>query len=172
MTTDEMGKIEGGGAYRRVEVKRVLNAPIAKVWDAISNIENVRQWWADGNIEPWEGGRIVLQMDEEDCEGNGLPLNGTIKIFQPPHILEFTWNDKYKPAMGLVRFDLAEAGSNKTILTIVQSVPAVDAASAAAGWQVIVETLHLFATNETLPSPTDTDARYRQLQSEYRAAHA
>jgi uncharacterized protein YndB with AHSA1/START domain len=134
--------VAGQGSFRRVEVKRTLNAPIQRVWQAITTADEVAQWWAPGVIEPREGGKYQLAMDTEECEG--LPLEGTIKVFQAPHVLEYTWNDDYVPAEGLVRIELLEIDEDQTLLILIQSVPEKDAGETSKGWQEITDSLANF----------------------------
>jgi len=169
MRTNELGTINGQGPFRRVEVKRLLSAPIAKVWNAISEADEVGRWWAPGEIDPREGGRVQLGADGENCE-EGFPLEGTIKVFQPPHILEYTWNEGYEPAMGMVRFDLVEVDENTTELTLVQIVPAKDVIQAAAGWHQIVEHLGLYVVDVNAVEVLEEDDRFSELCSLYEQA--
>ncbi len=171
METNELGTISGHGKFRRVEVKRSLSAPIWKVWDAISNEEAVSQWWAKGAIDAREGGAVKLGADGENCD-EGFPLEGTIKVFQAPHILEYTWNEGYEPAMGIVRFDLVELDENRTQLTLVQIVPSNDVIQAAAGWHQIVEHLGAFLGDPEKGEILEENDRYRELCSLYENASA
>jgi uncharacterized protein YndB with AHSA1/START domain len=139
METNELNTIAGQGAFRRVELKRNLNAPIEKVWSAITNVDEVAKWWAPGVIEPREGGRFQLGMDTSECEG--FPLDGVIKVFEPPYLLEYTWNEDYVPAQGVVRIELLELDDNTTQLILIQSVPEKDAGEASKGWQEITDSL-------------------------------
>ncbi len=166
----EFASVAGAGGYRRVEVKRVVNASIKKVWKAITNQDEVAQWWAAGVIETKEGGRIRLGDSDEYCEEDGLALDGEIKVFQPPHIFEFTWNEAYQPAMGLVRFDLVELDDNTTLITLIQSVPSKDVIAAAAGWHQLSDRLgDYLLSGEFVPVPED-DSRFKELTAAYSSA--
>jgi uncharacterized protein YndB with AHSA1/START domain len=44
MSENERAVASGTGPYRRVEVKRVVNASIDDVWDAITDADKVSQW--------------------------------------------------------------------------------------------------------------------------------
>lgn len=169
MTENRLATFTGDGKYRRVEVRRVINAPIDKVWRAIVNADEVRRWWAAGEIGAREGGRIRLGLG--DCGGGDdeLPLDGRIKIFQPPHVLEFTWNEGYVPAMGLVRFDLIALDGNRTQVTIINLVPSKDIIPAAAGWHEIVDHLGNWLEGGQ-PHDAADDARFRELCALYESA--
>ena len=165
MKDDGRAVASGHGKYRRVEVRRVVDAPIDRVWAAISSAEEMERWWSSGVLEGREGGRIHLHMDTEEC--GGLPLDGQIKVFLPPHVLEFTWHEAYDPAMGVVRFDLIEVEGGKTQVTLTNFVPADDVVPASAGWHEIVERLGTYVRNgEPVPVP-EGDRRFKELESLY-----
>ncbi len=148
MKKDEYASASGHGKYRRVEVRRVVNAPIQRVWDAITNADEVGQWWAEGVIEPREGGRIKLGLDTTECEG--LDLDGIVKVWLPPHIFEHTWHEQSDPAMGLVRWDLVELAEGETQITLTNLIPAEDEAPVIAGWQEIVGGLGTYLNEASL----------------------
>jgi uncharacterized protein YndB with AHSA1/START domain len=159
--------VSGHGRYRRVEVRRVINAPIEKVWSAITNADEVRHWWAPGVIEPREGGRVKLDDGDGNC-GDAPPLDGIVKVFLPPHVFEFTWNEATEPAQGLVRFDLAALDGDRTQITLTNLVLAKDILVVAVGWHLLVERVGQYiASNETLAA---NPARERELYSLYEAA--
>lgn len=139
MNDDDRVDVTGKGKYRRIEVKRTVNAPIQRVWSAITNAEELGQWWDPGVIEPREGGRIKLDMDTDEC--GGLPLDGEVKVFLPPYVFEFTWHEEYDPAKGVVRFDLIELDGDRTLVTLTNLVPFDDTEPASAGWQEIMGSL-------------------------------
>ena len=117
-----------------------MSAPIDTVWDAITDVAKVRHWWPDwrpgGVIEHFEGGRIVL--------GDGSWIDGTIKVWSPPHILEFSWHERLAdPAdvdwfegktKSLLRMDLVGTSPSTTLLNLVQFSPADCAVGGTAGW--------------------------------------
>ncbi len=166
MENNELASITGEGRYRRVEVRRVVNAPIEKVWNAITRADEVARWWAAGEIDAREGGRVKL-ADDDSCDDTGPGLDGIVKVCLAPHVFEYSWNETYEPAQGLVRFDLIEIDDNTTQVTLVQTIPAADIVPAAAGWHEIVERLGRYVdSGQTVPIP-DNDGRFRELQAVY-----
>ncbi len=166
MENNELASITGQGRYRRVEVRRVVNAPIEKVWNAITRADEVAQWWAAGEIDAREGGRVKLG-DDDSCDDTGPGLDGVVKVCLAPYVFEYSWNEAYEPAQGLVRFDLVEIDDNTTQVTLVQTLPAKDIVAAAAGWHEIVERLGRYVdSGQTVPIPDD-DGRFRELRSVY-----
>jgi len=139
MSNLELDSVIGGGKYRRIEVKRMINANINDVWSALTDAEQIGQWWSPGILEPEEGGRI--QLGNTDCADDGFPLDGRVKTYLPPYIFEFTWHEGYNPADGLVRFELIEIEEKQTLLLVINSVPEHDQHAALGGWQEIAESL-------------------------------
>ena len=109
---ERLARVDGTGAVRRVELRATIDAPVERVWAAITEPEATRHWWTGGIIEPREGGRVALD--------DGSEVNGTVITFRPPYVFEFTWNDIPERAghpqyidrhtSSLTRFDLVEAG--------------------------------------------------------------
>jgi len=165
MSADQLGTIVGIGNYRRVEVTREVNAPVRQVWNAITNPAEAKLWAGPCEIDSREGGRI--RFDSTDCEGTGKGLDGTIKVFMPPHVFEYTWNDRFEEG-GLVRYDLVEVNENKTRITLVNTLNSTDYASAAAGWHEMLEKLeHSITTGE---AAADIEERGRELYTLYKTA--
>jgi uncharacterized protein YndB with AHSA1/START domain len=158
MKHNELATVAGYGKQRRVEVRCEMDAPIEKVWNAITEVDEVKEWWTGGEINPREGGRVRL--------GDGSELNGKIKVFQPPRIFEFTWNETLDDP-GLVRFDLIELDEDRTLVTLVNLVPATDILPAAVGWHHLVERLQRLVGGDIFPV---SDDRGQELYSLYKTA--
>lgn len=160
MPNDELATVVGHGAARRLEVKRVVRAPIAEVWAAITTPGELALWWECEVLEPREGGRI------RRAEAG---LDGTVKVMQAPYIFEFTWDDRGQPP-GLVRFDLVEIAEGETLVTLVQYIPASQILGATAGWHEILERLGIYIDTSALVPPSAGNARFEELKRVYDAA--
>ena len=66
---EEHGEVYGAEARRLQVLCHWRMGSGQRVWSAITNIEELRQWWEDGLLEPREGGRIQLRMDTDECGG-------------------------------------------------------------------------------------------------------
>lgn len=141
MSRERLTEIHGHGQVRRLQTRTPIRAPIDTVWDALTKIEHVSQWWADGAIGNGPG--EVFQLGGEN------DLNGTIIAMFKPHVFEFTWQDDLQRAAhpewiepatrSLVRFDLIEIDAAETLLNLVSFAPLIGASGAAAGWHHIFE---------------------------------
>ena len=169
-----LARIAGGGPVRRIELVRDLAAPIGRVWSAITEVEALREWWPDwspgGEIEPREGGLIRL--------GNGGWIDGEIRVWRPPHLFEFSWNDVQRPetvevleplTRSLVRFDLVENGRDRTMLHLMQFARAEDAVGGAAGWHEFAgERLPVYLAAGSVPADPN---RFAVLRGRYAVAY-
>ena len=166
MTEKKLTEVHGLGGTRRLQTRTVVEAPIETVWDALTNIEHVKAWWADGTIGNAVGESVQLGGDED--------LNGSIVAYMKPHVFEFTWLDDLTQAQhpewiepatnSLVHFDLIELGAESTMLTLISFAPVATIIGAAAGWHHLFEMLKSYV--ETGDASTSDD-RFEQLKELY-----
>lgn len=83
------GRIRAGQG-RTVMLRREYDAPVADVWDALTNADRIKRWFLPitGDLRP--GGRYQL-------EGNA---GGEILQCEPPHLLTVTWVYGENPSAG------------------------------------------------------------------------
>ena len=144
----------------RIVKKVVLDAPIERVWRAISESARFGTWFGiefDGEFEPGRRltGRIVpTRMDADIAKAQepyaGMAFACHVERIEPMHLLSFRWHpyavesdaDYASEPMTLVEFELEETAGG-THLTITESgfdrVPLARRAEAFAsneqGWQ-------------------------------------
>ena len=138
---DKLTTVNGTGPVRRLQVQTLIHAPIEKVWQAVTQIEHVKQWWADGAIGSQAGESITL--------GDGQDVNGTILVMREPYIFEYTWHDEpaqsvqpdwlHHPTNSMVRMDFVEEADGDTLVNLVSYSPKASGIGAAAGWHHLFE---------------------------------
>jgi uncharacterized protein YndB with AHSA1/START domain len=138
----------------RIEKQVLLNAPLERVWRAISDAREFGSWFGvrlDGPFEAGTrlGGRIVpTSVDPEVAEMQkpyeGLPFEISVERIEPMGLLSFRWHpgavdpevDYSKEPTTLVVFEL-EGASGGTWLSITESgfddIPLARRAQAFAG---------------------------------------
>lgn len=93
------------------DIKRtvVFNAPIEKVWDAVSTAEGVAVWFMPNDLKPVEGHEFQLEA--------GPYGNSPCKVTKvdPPNSLSFEWGKDWT-----ITFELKEQGG-KTEFTLIHS---------------------------------------------------
>lgn len=121
-------------ASDRIEKQASLDAPIARVWDAISDSAKFGSWFGMRVDGPFVAGATVrgqiieTQVDDVVAAQQrpyvGAPVTLWIVAVEPLHRLAFRWNplpgDEFAELTTLVEFTLSErAGS--TVVDIVES---------------------------------------------------
>jgi uncharacterized protein YndB with AHSA1/START domain len=88
----------------------VLNAPLDKVWTAVSTAEAIGAWFMPNTFQPILGHNFILRAGEygdSKC---------TVTELDPPNRLAFTWGEKD----WVVSFDLADV-DGKTEFKLIHS---------------------------------------------------
>lgn len=119
--------------------ERLLRHPPAKVWAAITRSEHLAHWLPCDLVgERRAGARLELPFWPETVEKYALdatPLSGEIRVWDPPHVFEWTWD------VDLLRFELTPdpAGTRLIFRTwLGADGPNVDTAS---GYHVCLDLL-------------------------------
>jgi uncharacterized protein YndB with AHSA1/START domain len=129
-----------------VRFDRRLRHPIERVWQALTDPDELRRWWGDTKLEPVEGGPFQLRWRNTDDNGNVATLDGTITRIDPPRLLEISadWGST-APDQPPTRTHLTwqlEPDGDHTLLRFTNKVeaPAPDARTAA-GWHLHLDAL-------------------------------
>jgi uncharacterized protein YndB with AHSA1/START domain len=76
----DLGKILKTGVVR---FERVLPGPIERVWEYLTDIKRLPEWFGEGVMEPYEGGVVNFM---------GGHIRGVVTQWKPPRKLAYTWN--------------------------------------------------------------------------------
>lgn len=69
-----------------------IDAPLRKVWKALTTVEGVTSWWVDeARLDAQSGGRIVLVSEDDD--GNPLEEVGIFVSVRPTRKIEIKWDN-------------------------------------------------------------------------------
>ncbi|GAA1861996.1 SRPBCC domain-containing protein [Asanoa iriomotensis] len=139
------GPAEGGGEEVRVVLRRTYAAPVADVWDAITDPDRVKRWFfpLTGDLKP--GGTFQL-------EGNA---GGEIRRCEPPRRLTITFGGP----TSVVDLHLSPGSADDTELEFTHTVPIEMAGSGAGalfvgpGWDGALLGLALFLAGEQIGDP-------------------
>jgi len=93
-----------------IRKKVVLNAPIEKVWEAVSTSEGIAAWWMPNDFKPVLGQEFTLYTGEYG--------NSPCKVTEidPPNRLSFDWDKDWH-----LTFELNELEDCKTEFTLIHS---------------------------------------------------
>src|SRR5262249_43266372 len=128
-----------------------IHAPAQRVFEALINPDQRRQWWASE-------GRFQATHVESDLRvggkwrmrgtGFGKPftITGEYRTIEPPHVLAFTWLPDWQqePTETLVRFDLTEKDGVTTV-RVTHSGLTPEGVQAHQGWLQLLARLRAYA---------------------------
>jgi uncharacterized protein YndB with AHSA1/START domain len=99
-----------------VVIERTFSAPLRRVWKALTDVEEMREWYFDlKEFKPEVGFEFEFSVEHE-----GMKYCHLCKINEviPQKKLAYTWRYKGHEGDSLVTFELFADGDNKTRLTL------------------------------------------------------
>ena len=85
---DQLGKVTMEGDHASIEFQRYFQFPVEKVWSAITDNDNLASWFLTKiRINPGSSGSVESWF--------GYPthhVQGRIRVWDPPNVLEHEWN--------------------------------------------------------------------------------
>jgi uncharacterized protein YndB with AHSA1/START domain len=127
-----------------VVVERTLDAPVAKVWKALTDVDQMREWYFDlKEFKPQVGFEFEFVVEHE-----GTTYHHLCRVTEviPHQRIAYTWRYKGEPGNSLVTIELSPDGE-KTRLKLTHTgidtfpkTPAYERKNFEAGWTAIVGT--------------------------------
>jgi uncharacterized protein YndB with AHSA1/START domain len=125
-----------------IVIERTFNAPVARVWTALTDVEEMRQWYFElKEFKPKVGFEFEFLVEHE---GNTYHHLCCVTEVTPQQKIAYTWRYKDEPGDSLVTFELF-AESDKTRLKLTHSgietfpkTPAYARKNFETGWTQIV----------------------------------
>jgi uncharacterized protein YndB with AHSA1/START domain len=125
-----------------VIVERTLDAPVARVWQALTDVEQMRQWYFDlKEFKPEPGFEFEFVVEHG---GNKYHHLCRVTEVVPQKRIAYTWRYKGEPGESLVTFELAGEG-DKTRVKVTHTgietfprTPAYARKNFEAGWTAII----------------------------------
>ena len=98
-----------------VVVERTFNAPVARVWNALTDVEEMRAWYFDlKEFKPEVGFQFEFTVEHEGVKYHHLC---EVTEVAPQKKLAYTWRYKGQPGDSLVTFEFSAKG-DKTRLKL------------------------------------------------------
>jgi uncharacterized protein YndB with AHSA1/START domain len=127
---------------KAVVVERTLNATVARVWKALTDVEEMRQWYFDlKEFKPQVGFEFEFIVEHE---GNTYHHLCRVTDVVPEKKIAYTWRYKGEPGDSLVTIELFAQG-DKTRLKLTHTgietfpqTPAYARKNFEAGWTAII----------------------------------
>ena len=125
-----------------VVIERTFNAAVTRVWEALTNVDQMRQWYFDlKDFMPEIGFEFEFVVEHE---GNTYHHLCKVTEVIPQKKIAYTWRYKGEPGNSLVTFELFPEG-NKTRLKLTHTgietfpkTPAYARKNFEAGWTAII----------------------------------
>jgi uncharacterized protein YndB with AHSA1/START domain len=127
-----------------VVVERVFNAPVAQVWKALTDVDQMREWYFDlKEFKPEVGFEFEFSVEHE-----GTTYNHLCRVTEviPQKKIAYTWRYKDEPGDSLVTFELSREGE-KTRVNLTHSgietfpkTPAYARKNFETGWTQLIGT--------------------------------
>lgn len=126
-----------------IRLERLLDAPVATVWEWLVDSEKRGRWFAAGRMEQRVGGDLELIFDHDNLSADDVPyppeyakykgVKAQEKIvrFDPPHLLAFTFEGEDK---GVAEFALFPEGERTRLVLTHTGVAKAERAGTGAGW--------------------------------------
>jgi uncharacterized protein YndB with AHSA1/START domain len=123
-------------------LERTLNAPVAQVWKALTDVDQMRQWYFDlKEFKPQVGFEFEFVVEHD---GNSYHHLCRVTDVIPEKKIAYTWQYKGEPGDSLVTFELFPE-RNKTRLKLTHAgietfpkTPAYARKNFEAGWTAII----------------------------------
>jgi uncharacterized protein YndB with AHSA1/START domain len=124
-----------GGSRPAVRLERILSDPPPVVWRALTEREQLREWFPCDVIVAggrWEAGAAIsFPFPSEVID---MTLTGEVLAADEPKLLSYTWGEE------TLRFELYPEGEG-TRLVLIDQLPPGAAARNAAGWDDCLDRL-------------------------------
>lgn len=125
-----------------VVVERTLNAPVAKVWSALTDVDQMRKWYFDlKEFKPVVGFEFEFVVEHES---NTYHHHCRVTEVIPQKKIAYTWRYKGTPGESLVTFELFGEGE-KTRLKLTHTgietfpkTPAYARSNFETGWTQLI----------------------------------
>ena len=143
-----------------VRLERVLNAPVERVWEYISDDSLRKSWLGDGTIDMTVGGKLHMVYDNanltdepmhEDDTFEPHVEDGTVLEVDPPHRLSYTWGEWFGHNC-IVTFNLEPVGDKTQLVLTHSRVDDYDLTfDVARGWHVHLDVLESRINGSAMP---------------------
>ena len=142
---------------------RELRYPPAKVWQALTDPEHLREW------APFDADRNLGAVGTATLTTVGAPTphvtETQVKRADAPKVLEFNWGGQD------IRWELEPLGASGTRLTLWHKIDRRYISMGAAGWHICLDVLNRFLTGQPVGRIVGPDAMkfggWQRLNAEY-----
>lgn len=156
----DYGIVEVVNGKRQPHFARVLDAPLAKVWEAITTSDGVSGWFSNAQVDLREGGTYTLDFSQY---GAGVYTYNILKL-EPPRVVEFNFGEHVDD---VVRFELFDDGDRTLIVLTNRLAAGNDGIGQLGGWHYHLDRLPTYLAGEPDNRPGDhipaLEAHYKDV---------
>lgn len=154
MTISPLGTIGRNGGLAEVRFERNYPRPVETVWAALTDPERLADWMGIARVEPFVGGQIELMLD------GPFPMTGQVRVWEPPHVLEYSWSNAHAPN-SIARYELRSQDGGTSMIFTHKKFPDGSGALMLPGWHTYFNQL------ERLLGGEGDGRSWRALQAAY-----
>ena len=85
------GTLVVSGELAVIAFERRLRHPVAAVWKALTDSEELAAWLGSGGLEPHESGQVSIRTGPADRPDPRGTISGRVLAWDPPRVLEHEW---------------------------------------------------------------------------------
>lgn len=140
--------------------ERLLDAPVATVWEYLVDPELRGRWFMGGTIDQRPGGEMEMIMAHDNLSDNDVPVpekyapyigkRWTEKVIRidPPHLLVISWDNGDS---GEVTIELGDAGERTRLVLTHRGIDREGALNFGGGWHSHLAALEKRLAGEGVP---------------------
>jgi uncharacterized protein YndB with AHSA1/START domain len=155
------GIVETINGQRQLHFARLLDAPLERVWRALTTSKEVSAWFTKAEVDLREGGTYTLDFSQYGHEGI-YPYR--ILTLEPPRVVEFQFGEHEDD---VVRWELFADGERTLLVLTNRLNGSADAAGQLGGWHYHLDRLPGYLAGEPDSRPADhaasITAHYREI---------
>lgn len=158
------GTLETAGDGRSViRFSRRLNHPTEDVWAALTQGDQLINWWGQAVLDVEVGGQFTMRWLNTDDNGESVTMDAVITELEPESLLE-TKSDSH----GVLRWELQGDGDTTDLsLSSTAELPHEYRSQALAGWHYHLDALAANLAGEPTDLKDLPNDRWRDLNSQY-----
>jgi len=134
--------------------------PIERVWAYLTDPKLLEKWLLGGVVADRVGGEVRFEIG----------ATGNVTAYEPPHLLEYTWNEEEASAGpvadSIVRWELSEEGGGVRLTLTHSRLPEIEVLGHAAGWHTFLQRLAACVDGR---DPEPIEDLFPRLKDEYTA---
>ena len=164
-SSSRFGSVRVEGEYATLEFERRLSHPPEIVWAAITEPEELAEWYlTKARIDGRQGGRIEFWTGP-----TRVHVTGSILVWDPPHVFEHEWIVEPSASFlsgekATIRWEIQRDGEASVLKMTHRNLTRGTAQVFSSGAHAFLDRLEPFLNETSMP---DWMTRVRELQSSY-----